>query len=61
MMITDDLEEKALAYDPQDIRRMYCVRMTNPAWNASFAPRAYLYWNDNYGEAGSWLNFGIGV
>ena len=58
---TDDLEEIAMAYDPQDIRRVYCLRVTDATWNASFDPRAYLYWNDNYGKAGNWLSFGIGV
>ena len=56
---TDDLEEIAMAYDPQDIRRVYCVRTTDTTWNASFDPRAFLYWSDDYGV--SWLSFGIGI
>ena len=56
---TDDLEEKSLAICPQDIRRMYCVRVTDATWNASFAPRTFLFWTDDYGV--TWLSFGIGV
>lgn len=56
---TDDLDEIALCYDPQDIRRVYLVRVTDATWNASFDPRAFLYWTDDYGA--TWTNFGIGV
>ena len=56
---TNDLNEISTAPDPQDIRRQYLLRMTNATWNASFDPRAFLYWTDDYGV--SWLSFGIGV
>jgi len=56
---TDDLDEISVAPDPQDIRRVYLLRVTDSTWNASFAPRAFLYWTDDYGV--SWLSFGIGV
>ena len=56
---TDDLDEISVAFDPQDIRRVYLVRVTDATWNASFDPRAFLYWSNDYGV--SWLSFGIGV
>lgn len=56
---TDDLDEIAIAFDPQDIRRVYLLRVTDSTWNASFAPRAFLYFTDDYGT--TWLSFGIGA
>jgi len=56
---TDDLDEIATCPDPQDIRRQYLVRRTNATWNASFDPRAFLYFTDDYGA--TWSSFGIGV
>lgn len=56
---TDDLEEKQVCYDPQDLRRVYILRVTDPTWNASFDPRAFLYWTDDYGI--SWSSTGIGA
>lgn len=56
---TDDLDQAAIAFDPQDWRRVYCLRMTNAAWNAANDPRAFLYWTDDYGA--TWSSFGIGV
>ncbi len=56
---TDDLDEIAIAFDPQDIRRVYLLRVTDSTWNASFDPRAFLYWTNDYGT--SWTSFGIGV
>jgi hypothetical protein len=56
---TDDLDEIAIVFDPQDIRRIYLLRVTDATWNASFDPRAFLYWTNDYGV--SWLSFGIGV
>lgn len=56
---TDDLDEIAIAFDPQDIRRVYLLRVTDATWNASFDPRAFLYWTDDYGV--TWLSFGIGI
>ncbi len=56
---TDDLDEIATVPDPQDIRRQYLIRLTNSTWNASFDPRAFLYWTDDYGI--SWSSFGIGI
>jgi hypothetical protein len=56
---TDDLDEIAIAFDPQDIRRVYLLRMTDATWNASNDPRAFLYWTDDYGV--TWSSFGVGV
>lgn len=56
---TDDLDEISITFDPQDINRIYCLRLTNSTWNASNDPRAYLYWSDDYGT--TWLSFGIGA
>jgi hypothetical protein len=56
---TDDLDEIAIAFDPQDIRRVYLLRMTNATWNASNDPRAFLYWTDDYSI--TWSSFGIGI
>lgn len=56
---TTDLDEIALTYDPQDVRRVYCLRLTDSTWNASNDPRAFLYWSDDYGT--TWSSFGIGV
>ncbi len=56
---TDDLDEISVAFDPQDIRRVYLLRVTDATWNASFNPRAFLYWSNDYGV--SWTSFGIGV
>ena len=56
---TDDLDEIALGYCPQDNRRVYLVRVTNATWNASFDPRVFLYFTDDYGT--TWLNFGVGI
>lgn len=46
---TTDLDEIQICYDPQDIRRVYVLRLTDSTWNASFDPRAYLYWSNDYG------------
>ncbi len=56
---TDDLDEIALAFDSQNIRRVYLLRLTNSTWNASFDPRAFLYFTDDYGT--SWTSFGVGA
>jgi hypothetical protein len=56
---TDDLDEISVAFDPQDVRRVYLLRVTDATWNASFDPRAFLYWTDDYGA--TWSSFGIGV
>jgi hypothetical protein len=56
---TDDLDEIATAPCPQNIRRQYLLRRTNSTWNASFDPRAFLYWTDDYGI--TWSSFGIGI
>lgn len=56
---TNDLDEIAIAFDPQDVRRIYVARFTNATWNASFDPRVYLYWSNNFAE--TWLSFGVGV
>ena len=56
---TTDLDEISLGYCPQDINRVYLLRLTDSTWNASFDPRAFLYWTNDYGA--TWLNFGIGV
>jgi len=56
---TDDLDEISIAFDPQDIRRVYLLRATDSTWNASFDPRAFLYWTDDYGT--TWTSFGIGT
>jgi hypothetical protein len=56
---TDDLDEVAVAFDPISIRRVYCLRVTDATWNASFAPRAFLYWTNDYGV--TWLSFGVGI
>ena len=56
---TDDLDEIAVWFDPQDVRRVYLLRLTDATWNASFDPRAFLYWSDDYGAV--WSSFGIGV
>ncbi len=56
---TTDLDEIAIAFDPQDVRRIYVARFTDATWNASFDPRVYLYWSDDYTV--TWQSFGIGV
>jgi hypothetical protein len=56
---TTDLDEISLAFDPQDIKRVYLLRLTSTTWNASAQPRAFLYWSNNYGS--TWSSFGIGV
>ena len=56
---TDDLDEISIAFDPQDIRRVYVLRVTDPTWNASFDPRTFLYWSNDYGAA--WFSFGVGI
>lgn len=56
---TDDLDEIAIAFDPQDVRRIYVARFTDAAWNAGNDPRVYLYWSDDY--AVTWSSFGVGV
>ena len=56
---TDDLDQTAITFDPQDWQRVYVLRVTDATWNASFDPRAFLYWTDDYGV--SWSSFGIGV
>ena len=56
---TSDLDQVAVAFDPQDWQRVYCLRVTDSTWNASNPPRAFLYWSDNYGV--SWSSVGIGV
>lgn len=56
---TTDLDEIALAFDPQDIRRVYLVRVTDSTWNASAQPRVFLYWTNNYGI--TWTSFGVGA
>jgi PKD repeat protein len=56
---TTDLDEIALNFDPQDIRRVYLLRVTDSTWNASNDPRAFLYWTDDYGT--TWSSFGIGI
>ncbi|KKK72720.1 hypothetical protein LCGC14_2901040, partial [marine sediment metagenome] len=56
---TDDLDEISIAFDPQDVRRVYVLRVTDSTWNASFDPRAFLYFTDDYGS--TWLSFGIGI
>lgn len=56
---TDDLDEISIAFDPQDINRVYLLRVTDSTWNASFDPRAFLYWTDDIGV--SWLSFGVGI
>lgn len=56
---TDDLDNIAINYDPQDPRRVYLTRATDSTWNASFSPRVFLYWSDDYGAA--WSSFGVGV
>jgi PKD repeat protein len=56
---TDDLDEIAIAFDPKDIRRVYLIRVTDATWNASFDPRVFLYWTDDYGA--TWSSFGIGA
>ena len=56
---TSDLDEIAIAFDPQDIQRVYLLRVTDSTFNASNSPRAFLYFTDDYGT--SWLSFGIGI
>lgn len=56
---TSDLDEIAVAFDPQDQRRVYVLRLTDSTWNASNDPRAFLYWTDDYGT--TWTSFGIGI
>lgn len=56
---TTDLDEIAIAFDPKDVRRIYILRLTDSTWNASFDPRAFLYWTNDYGT--TWFSFGIGV
>lgn len=56
---TTDLDEIALAFDQQDIQRVYLLRTTDSTWNASFDPRAFLYWTNDYGT--TWSSFGIGA
>ena len=56
---TSDLDEIAIAFDPQDIQRVYCLRVTDSTWNASNDPRAFLYFTDDYGT--TWTSFGIGI
>jgi hypothetical protein len=56
---TDDLDEISLAFDTQNKRRVYVLRVTNSAWNASNVARAFLYWTDDYGS--TWTSFGIGL
>jgi hypothetical protein len=56
---TNDLDEISIAFDPQDIRRVYLLRLTDATWNASFDPRAFLYWTNDYGV--TWTSFGIGI
>lgn len=56
---TDDLEETAITFDPQDKQRVYVLRTTDSTWNASNDPRAFLYWTDDYGS--TWTSFGIGI
>lgn len=56
---TNDLDEVALAFDPQDRDRVYVLRVTDATWNASNDPRAFLYWTDDYGA--TWTSFGIGL
>lgn len=56
---TDDLDEICIQFDSQNKRRVYVLRVTDSAWNASFDARAFLYWSDDYGTA--WSSFGIVV
>jgi PKD repeat protein len=56
---TDDLDEIAIEYDPQDKRRVYVLRLTNSTWNGSNSPRAYLFFTEDYGP--SWVSKLIGV
>lgn len=55
---TDDLDNHALCFDPQDIQRVYVLRITDSTWNASNDPRVFLYWSDDYGA--TWSSFGVG-
>jgi hypothetical protein len=56
---TSDLEEICVAFDPQDKRRVYVLRVTDATWNGSNAPRSFLYWTDDYGT--TWSSVGIGA
>lgn len=56
---TSDLDEITVWFDPRDVRRIYLLRVTDPTWNASFDPRAFLYWSDDYSV--TWSSFGVGL
>lgn len=56
---TDDLDNIAVTFDPKDPRRIYLLRATDSTWNASFDPRVFLYWSDDYGAA--WSSVGVGI
>jgi hypothetical protein len=58
---TDDLAEVGIAFDPQDISRVYVLRVTDVVWNASNDPRVFVYFADDYGVSGTWTSFGVGV
>lgn len=55
---TDDLDQIAIAFDPQDWRRVYLLRATKSTWNASNDPRIFRYMSTDYGP--TWASVGIG-
>ena len=56
---TDDLDNIAVQFDPQDPRRVYLLRATDSTWNGANDPRLFLFWSDNYGL--TWSSFGVGI
>ena len=56
---TSDLDQIAIAFDPQDIMRVYLLRATDSTWNAGNDPRVFRYLSDDYGV--TWSSVGIGI
>lgn len=56
---TDDLDQVCVIFDPQDPKRVYCLRATDSTWNGSNSPRVFLYWSNDYGA--TWSSVGVGV
>lgn len=56
---SSDLDLVAFDFDPQDPKRLYALMVTNSTWNASYDPRAWLFWSDDYGETFSNVQIGV--